>query len=618
MNVLGISAFYHDSAAALVSDGSIVAAVQEERFTRKKFDASFPLRSIMYCLSQGKVKPADIDAVVFYDNPQKKIDRLVTTFTNAAPKGFSGFRPAAAAWIGGKINQRRLIERGLSALDPVVPWRKRIAFHEHHASHAASAFFPSPFESAAILTMDGVGEWATTTIGHGNGAQMQLVEELHFPHSLGLLYSAFTDYLGFRVNSDEYKVMGLAPYGEARFADTIFDRLIDLKSDGSFKLNMEYFNFDVGRTMINDAFCDLFGGQRRKKDDRLTQVHMDIAASVQAVTEDVVKLLALRALEVTAEHNLCLAGGVALNCVANGKLLGLPGLKSLWIQPAAGDAGGALGAALEHYFAQTGSRTPLPGDAMQGSLLGPEYSDQEIESVLRSQSLVYETHSSDVALCRKVAELIEQGRVVGWFQGRMEYGPRALGARSILGDARNGAMQRTLNLKVKFRESFRPFAPAVLEEMSPEWFDLPVASPYMMLVAPVHKAHRLKLDPILANIHGTDLLEVARSNIPAVTHVDYSSRVQTVGKTYNPRFRYLIEAFFERTGCPLLINTSFNVNDEPIVCSPDDAVRCFLSTGIDYLCIGSFLVARVDNQTLSANQFASHPERDPDNIYTVF
>ena len=616
MKILGISAFYHDSAAALVVDGHIVAAAQEERFTRLKFDASFPLQAIQFCLRQAQVSPSDIDLVAFYDNPNLKLQRLLKTHLAYAPAGASGFVGAARALLGGKLDQKRLLVHGLRRLDPAVPWESRISFGEHHLSHAAAAFYPSPFQAAAILTMDGVGEWATTTIAHGRGQEIRILKEMHFPHSIGLLYSAFTDYLGFRVNSDEYKVMGLAPYGVPRFTDLIYDSLIKTEADGAFALDMKYFDYHVGRRMVNRRFCELFGQPRRIKSEPLSQFHMDVAASVQSVTEQTVTALVAHALEITAETNLCLAGGVALNCVANGKLLNLGEVGSLWVQPAAGDAGSALGAALAAHYSAISSRVPNPEDSMSGSLLGPQYTEAEIREVLEGEGLNSQYLGDDHALCDTVVDHLIAGKVIGWFQGRMEFGPRALGARSIIGDPRNAALQRVLNLKVKFRESFRPFAPIVMEEHASDWFDLRGSSPYMLMVAPVSDRMRLPVDPALAGVTGADRLEIIRSRIPAVTHVDYSARIQTVSEKTNPLLYRLLKTFYEKTGCPVLINTSFNVNDEPIVCSPVDAVRCFLSTNIDLLCMGRFIVEQP--QRASLLPAADVVEEDRDNIYAVF
>ncbi len=617
MNILGLSAFYHDSAAALVSDGIILAAAQEERFTRKKFDARFPATSIRACLEMAKLKAADIDLVAFYDDPELKLDRLVSTHLHHAPFGFSGFWRAARALFGGKANQEALLVAGLRDVDPSVPWHEKISFNKHHLSHAAGAFFPSPYESAAVLTMDGVGEWATTTIAHGQGKDLQILKEIRFPHSVGLLYAAFTDYLGFKVNSDEYKVMGLAPYGEPRFRDLILERLVHVDADGAFTMDMRYFAYHVGNRMVNDRFGDVFGQRRRRKDEPLTPFHMDVAASLQAATEEIIARLAAHALAITGERRLCLSGGVALNCVANGKLLHLPGLDGLWIQPAAGDAGSALGAALSMHYALGGKRTLQGRDGMAGSLLGPGYTQDQIDNALSGAGLAAQQYDSDASLCAAVVDLLASGKVVGWFQGRMEFGPRALGARSILGDPRNASLQRALNLKVKFRESFRPFAPIVLEEHAAEWFDLKGESPYMLIVAPVAASRRLPIDPVLAQLSGTDRLEVIRSQIPAVTHVDYSARVQTVDRDRNPMLRLLLETFQAKTGCPALINTSFNVNEEPIVCSPDDAIRCFLSTNIDALCIGRAIVMHPGHPD-EIPETAVPEAADMDNLYTVF
>lgn len=617
MNILGLSAFYHDSAAALVSDGVIVAASQEERFSRRKFDARFPTASIRSCLEIAGLEPAEIDVVAFYDDPELKFDRLVKTHLAYAPFGFSGFTRAARALLGGKANQLAMLEVGLREIDASVPWRERIAFNEHHLSHAAGAFFPSPFESAAILTMDGVGEWATTTIAHGRGKDLKLLKEIHFPHSIGLLYAAFTDYLGFKVNSDEYKVMGLAPYGTPRFCEKILSHLIRVDADGTFTMDMRYFAYHAGKSMVNARFGDVFGQPQRSKDPPLLPFHMDVAASLQAVTEEIVTRLARHALAITGESRLCLSGGVALNCVANGKVLKLPEVSGLWIQPAAGDAGSALGAALSMHYTFGGKRVATGRDSMAGSLLGPSYTQEEIERALAQAGLTAKVYSDDASLCGAVADLLAGGKVVGWFQGRMEFGPRALGARSILGDPRNASLQRIINLKVKYRESFRPFAPIVLEEHAAQWFDLKGDSPYMLIVAPVAASRHVPIDPVLTDLTGTDRLEVIRSQIPAVTHVDYSARVQTVDQQRNPLLRHLLEAFHSKTGCPVLINTSFNVNEEPIVCSPDDAIRCFMSTNIDALCLGRAIVMHPGHPDEVTE--APVPESvDLDNLYTVF
>ncbi len=587
--ILGISAFYHDSAAALVVDGEIVAAAQEERFTRKKHDHNFPKRAIDYCLEAGNLKPEQLDFVVFYDKPLLKFERLLETYISYAPTGFRSFLQALPLWLKHKLFLPREMREGLGGA-----YRRRFLFTQHHESHAASAFFPSPYEEAAILTLDGVGEWATASIGSGRGNRINLTHELRFPHSLGLLYSAFTYYCGFKVNSGEYKLMGLAPYGEPTFADEIIKRLMDLKEDGSLRLDMSYFNYCQGLTMTSQKFHELFGGPPRDPNkDPLTQRHMDLAASIQKVTEEVMLRIARHVHKLTGMKNLCLAGGVALNCVGNGKLLREGPFESLWIQPAAGDAGGALGSALFVWYQLLEKERKLhQPDQQRGSLLGPRTPPEKIEQFLQKTGAVYERVDDEDALCRRVAELIESEKVIGWFQGPMEFGPRALGSRSIIGDARSPQMQTVMNLKIKFRESFRPFAPIVLQERAAEWFDLPpgVDSPYMLLVADVHERVRLSHDGEALN--GLDKLKGRRSTIPAVTHVDFSARLQTVDAARSPRLHRLLRAFEERTGCPVLINTSFNVRGEPIVCTPEDAWRTFLGTNIDVLVLENFIMLR--------------------------
>jgi carbamoyltransferase len=585
-HILGLSAFYHDSAAALLTDGKIVAAAQEERFSRKKNDADFPANALAFCLRQASLEAAQLDAVVFYDKPVLKFTRLLETYLAVAPGGLRTFPTVMANWLGEKLDLRKVIRTHLSGLRPGC----EILFTEHHQSHAASAFYPSPFDAAAILTIDGVGEWATTTIGHGCGNQIQLLQEIRFPHSLGLLYSAFTDYCGFRINSGEYKLMGLAPYGEPKFAETIRSRLIEVKADGSFRLNLEYFNFLSGTTMTNEKFHALFGGPPRGPEEKIERRHMDVARSIQQVTEEIMVRLARHAREVTGASNLCLAGGVALNCVANGAILREKIFERIWIQPAAGDAGGALGAALAawHLHPEAPARTASPGDSMQASLLGPEYSDAEIEAMLRAHGAVFQKLERAALLDFTVA-LLKSEKVVGWFQGRMEFGPRALGNRSILGDARSPKMQSVMNLKVKFRESFRPFAPIVRRERVADYFDLDAESPYMLLVAPVKKELR---QPLPEGVTGLDLLKAGRSTLPAVTHVDYSARIQTVSPEGNPLLYDLLLRFEQATGCGVLVNTSFNVRGEPMVCTPDDAYRCFMNTEMDFLILGSLVMER--------------------------
>jgi carbamoyltransferase len=586
VNVLGISAFYHDSAACLVRDGEILAAAQEERFSRKKHDAGFPRHAIDYCLREAGLSDASqLDLVAFYEKPFLKFERLLSTYLACAPRGWRSFLKAMPVWMKEKIWLKATLREELGFEGPLI-------FPEHHESHAASAFFPSPFERAALLTIDGVGEWTTTSVGRGEGNGVELLEELRFPHSLGLLYSAFTYYLGFRVNSGEYKVMGLAPYGEPKFRDLILSELLDLKSDGSFRLNLRYFDFMAGLTMTNRAFDQLCGGPPRKPEAELTQRHMDLARSIQAVAEEVMLRMARHAHELTGERHLCLAGGVALNCVGNGRVLREGPFEKIWIQPAAGDAGGALGAALlgwYHYHKKPRTISPA-GDRQQGSFLGPAYDAGEF---LRRHEIPH-AEMADEELMSKVAELLEEGKVIGWFQGRMEFGPRALGNRSILGDPRRSDMQEKLNLKIKFRESFRPFAPAVVEERAGDCFELETLSPYMLLVAPVKEELRLN-DCSRRPVGGAGsdfaaTLKQRRSTLPAVTHVDYSARVQTVSAATNQRFYELLTAFEQRTGCPVLVNTSFNVRGEPPVCTPEDAYRCFLKTEMDYLVLDNCLL----------------------------
>jgi carbamoyltransferase len=587
MNILGISAFYHDSAAALVQDGVIVAAAQEERLTRRKHDAAFPTNAVAYCLREAGITAAELSAVVFYEKPLVKADRLIETYLGVAPSGLRSFAMAIPTWLREKNNIPSLIRRNLGK-----EYDGPVLFTEHHESHAASAFFPSPFDEAAIVTADGVGEWATTTIGVGKQNRIQLLHEIRFPHSLGMLYSAFTYYTGFRVNSGEYKVMGLAPYGKPKYVNEIYDHLLDLGEDGSFWLNQEYFNYCAGLTMTSESFHKLFGGPPRKPESQLTQKDMDLAASIQVVTEEAMLRMARRAHEETGKVNLCLAGGVALNCVANGRILREGPFKELWIQPAAGDAGGALGAALAVWHQMMDKPRDNHGrDTMRGALLGPEYTDAEIGAYIESVAGVSE-RLPDLALARKVAELLATGKVIGWFRGRMEFGPRALGARSIIGDARNPKMQLQMNLKIKFRESFRPFAPCVLREHAAEYFNLDCESPYMQLVATVAEDKRLPIPPEKQSLWGIDQLNLQRSSIPAVTHVDYSARIQTVDPERHGLFYTMMDQFYRTTGCPVIVNTSFNVRGEPIVCSPDDAYRCFMFTHIDALVMGNHLLLK--------------------------
>src|SRR5216683_862222 len=596
MRILGISAFYHDSAAALVTDGRIVAAAQEERFSRRKHDARFPVNALRYCLDEAGIALDAVDHIVFYDKPFLKFERLLETYLAFAPRGFRSFRMALPLWLKEKLFQKRLLRQELEKLAPDGDWEERLLFAEHHQSHAASAFFASPFEEAAVLTMDGVGEWATTSVALGRGNRLDMLKEIHFPHSLGLLYSAFTYYTGFKVNSGEYKVMGLAPYGEPRYVQTILDHLLDLKPDGSFHLNQEYFDYCVGLRMTNDRFDRLFGGPPREPTALLQQRDMDLAASVQAVTEEVVLRMVRSLVAETGLRKLCLAGGVALNCVANGKVLRDGAIEELWVQPAAGDAGGALGAALAayHEFLDQPRRLGNVRDGMQGAYLGPAYPTAEIADRLRQAGAVFDIVEDEVVIGRTVDALVDE-KAIGWFQGRMEFGPRALGARSILGDPRSPNMQRQLNLKVKFRESFRPFAPSVLREDVAEWFDLDCDSPYMLLVADVLDGRRCPVSEEAEALFGIDRLNTIRSQIPAVTHVDMSARIQTVHKETNPRYHALLSAFKARTGCPVLVNTSFNVRSEPIVCTPEDAFRCFMGTDIELLVAGN-CIARKEHQ----------------------
>jgi carbamoyltransferase len=593
MRILGLSAFYHDSAAALVEDGRIRAAAQEERFTRKKHDAGFPHRAVDYCLAEAGIGLAQVDRVVFYDKPFIKFERLLETYLSFAPRGFRSFRMAMPLWLKEKLFQKRLLKEELQALAPDYDWDERLLFSEHHLSHAASAFYPSPFEEAVVLTMDGVGEWTTTSVAHGRGHRLEVTRELHFPHSLGLLYSAFTYYTGFKVNSGEYKVMGLAPYGEPRYAQAILEHIVDLKADGTFRLDQAYFDYCTGLTMTSDKFHDLLGGPPRRAEERLEQRHMDLAASIQAVTEEVVLRLTRSLADETGTRNLCLAGGVALNCVANGKVLRDGKFERLWIQPAAGDAGGALGAALAAYHLHLGQarRVGNARDGMAGSYLGPAFAQGEVERRLAGAGAVFEVLEEDALVARAVDALVD-GKAVGWFQGRMEFGPRALGGRSILGDPRSPSMQKTLNLRVKYRESFRPFAPSVLSEDVSDWFELEGESPYMLLVADVVRERRREMSASEQALFGIEKLNVPRSEIPAVTHVDYSARVQTVHRDTNPRYHALLSAFKDRTGCPVLVNTSFNVRGEPIVCTPEDAFRCFMGSEIEVLVAGNCYLAK--------------------------
>jgi carbamoyltransferase len=599
-SILGLSAYYHDSAAALVVDGRIVAAAQEERFTRIKHDAAFPSKAVEYCLKAGGLTPGDLDFVCFYEKPLLKFDRLLETYLAYAPAGFQSFLAALPIWLKQKLFLKREMNRGLQG-----QYRRRYVFTEHHESHAASAFFPSPFEEAAILTVDGVGEWCTATFGVGKHNRIQLTHELQFPHSPGMLYTAFTYFCGFRVNSGEYKLMGLAPYGEPKYADLIFEKLLDLKPDGSFRLNMDYFNYCQGLTMTSRRFEQLFGGPPRKPESPLTEREMDLAASIQVVTEEILLRMARHIHAETGQKNLCLAGGVALNCVANGRILREGPFESLWIQPAAGDAGGALGAALFCWHQLLDQpRAVNPQDDQHGSLIGPACDEAEIRRYLDRVGAKYEYIADDAELCRRVAAWMVDEKVIGWVQGRMEFGPRALGARSILGDARSPAMQSVMNLKTKFRESFRPFAPAVLEHRAAEWFDMSpgTSSPYMLLVAPVRQEHRRAPANGESQLRGIDRLKTVRSAIPAVTHVDYSARIQTVDEPRHGRYHRLIAEFERLTGSPVVINTSFNVRGEPIVCTAEDAYRCFLATNIDVLVLERFVLRKEDQPQIPPEQ----------------
>ncbi|CAN5829044.1 carbamoyltransferase [soil metagenome] len=607
--ILGLSAFYHDSAAALLIDGRLVSAAQEERFSRRKHDERFPAQAVASCLKQAGIGVEDLDWVGFYDKPLLKFERLLETYLAVAPLGLRSFRAAMPSWLSGKLSLPRVIRRELGE-----GYRRRVVFAEHHQSHAASAFYPSPFEEAAVLTVDGVGEWATASFGAGRGHRIDLTHQLRFPHSLGLLYSAFTYYCGFRVNSGEYKLMGLAPYGEPTFAGLIRDRLLDLKPDGSFRMNMRYFNYCSGLTMTSGRFHCLFGGPPRRPESPIEQKHMDLAASVQVVTEEILLRMARHVHQSTGQNRLCLAGGVALNAVANGRLLREGPFEDLWVQPAAGDAGGALGVAWLIWHQLLGHpRTPQEPDGQDGSLLGPEFEDRAIERYLRSVEVPYTRLAEDQDLCEAVAEELAEGKVVGWFQGRMEFGPRALGARSILGDPRRPDMQSLMNRKIKFRESFRPFAPSVLQEQAADSFKLPeeCESPYMLLVLPVLGLPDPPDNGATGTPTGFDRLQVSRGPIPAVTHVDGSARVQTVDDRRNPLYHRLLTAFERRTGCPVLINTSFNVRGEPIVNTPADAYRCFRATEIDVLALGHYLLRKADLPALDRAEVASHLARFP-------
>ena len=601
MYILGISAFYHDSASCLISNGKIIAAAQEERFTRKKHDSGFPKNSISYCLDEANIDPKKLDYIVFYEKPFLKFERLLETYLAFAPKGFKSFSSSMPIWIKEKLFQKVMLINFLKEIfKNEIELEDKILFSEHHLSHAASAFYPSPFESAAVLTMDGVGEWTTTSLALGRGSELEVVKEIHFPHSLGLLYSAFTYYTGFRVNSGEYKIMGLAPYGKPVYVDAIKNNLIQINDDGSFNLNMHYFDYCTGLTMTNKNFNKLFGGPPRKPESEITQKEMDLAASIQAIAEEVVLKLAKDIQKNTNEKNLCLAGGVALNCVANGILLKEKIFENIWIQPAAGDAGGSLGAALTIWYKMLKNTRELPinPSKMNGAYLGPSYQNEEVKLLLDSCGAIYHQYDKK-ELIELVAQQLSQEKAVGWMQGRMEFGPRALGNRSIIGDPRSPKMQKQLNLKVKYRESFRPFAPSVLREHVSNWFDLDIDSPYMLLVANVLKEKCYEMSEEDNSLFGIEKLNIPRSDIPAITHIDYSARVQTVHSETNPTYHSLINKFYEITGCPVLVNTSFNVRGEPIVCSPEDAFKCFMGTELDLLVIEDFVLLKNEqNQNL--------------------
>jgi carbamoyltransferase len=596
VSVLGISAFYHDSAAAIVVDGNIIAAAQEERFTRKKHDSSYPKNSINYVLKESKLQLSEVDHVVFYEKPFLKFERLLETYVAFSPRGFRSFCMSMPLWLSEKLFQKKMLFNLLKAQDNNFNNIKKINFSEHHLSHAASAFFSSPYEDAVILTLDGVGEWATTTISFGQKNKINILKEIQFPHSLGLLYSAFTYFLGFKVNSGEYKVMGLAPYGQPKFKDIILDNLIDLKKDGSFKLDMNYFNYATGLTMTNDKFANLFNIKKRNPEDILLQIHMDIASSIQAVTEEIVLKIVKFLRKEFKTSNLCMAGGVALNCVVNGKILKENIFKNLWIQPASGDCGAALGAAQAFYYQELDNKREILNDhlIMKGSYLGPEYTDDEVENELRSCGAIFKKLTKN-EIAKETAQSLSKEFAVGWFQGRMEFGPRSLGNRSILADPRSEKMQKALNLKVKYRESFRPFAPSVLFEKVAEWFELDIQSPYMLIVADIKKSKQFQMTSEQKELFGLEKLNVKRSDIPSVTHVDYSARIQTVHRETNPLFYNLLHEFEKITKCPVLINTSFNVRGEPIVCSPTDAFHCFMGTGLDLLICNNFILYK-DNQ----------------------
>ena len=610
MIILGISAFYHDSGAAIIIDGKIVAAAQEERFSRIRHDLSFPFQAINFCLNFAQTKVKDLDFVVFYEKPFLKFERLLETYIGFAPKGFRSFKVSMPSWVKDKLFQKRIIKKNLETISLSKFDESKILFTEHHISHAASAFYPSPYKRSAILIMDAVGEWATTSISIGENNKIQMLSEINFPHSIGLLYSAFTYFLGFKVNSAEYKVMGLAPYGRPVFKKKILKNLIEIFDDGSFKINQKYFNYSTGFTMTNNNFNKLFKMDRRNENHSLNQKHMDLAASIQKVIEIIVLKIAKRAFDLTKCDNLCLAGGVALNCVANSKILKEKIFKNIWIQPASGDAGGSIGAALYGYYNNFNKKRVIQKtDSMNGSFLGPKYTNNEIKRTLDKLRIIYEFINTD-KIFNKTIKLIIQGKTVGWFQGRMEFGPRALGHRSIIGDPRSKKMQKIMNLKIKFRESFRPFAPSILEEDSKEWFNISCKSPYMLFVAQLNQSKRVNLKPGQKNLKGLRSLYVNRSVIPAVTHVDYSARLQTVNKKYNTEFYKLIKKFKQLTKCPLLINTSFNVRGEPIVCSPKDAIECFMSTNLDALVIENYFILKQEQDKKLKNIYVREFELD--------
>lgn len=614
MTILGLSAFYHDSAAALIRDGKPASAAQEERFTRKKHDSRFPEHAIRCIMEMEQLSYSDLDAIVFYEKPSLKFDRIVKTYLGSAPEGLSSFMQAMPAWVLEKRNQKKIIAKALAGIfeEDWQSIQEKILFSEHHLSHAASSFYPSPYESAAIMTMDGVGEWATTSLALGQGSDLKMLSEIHFPHSLGLLYSAFTSYTGFKVNAGEYKVMGLAPYGETKYVQQIYDHLIDVKEDGSFKLNMEYFSYYTQSTMTNTKFHELFGAPPRTAETDLSQREMDLAASVQIVVEETVSKMARHLAKVTGERNLCLSGGVALNCVSNGKLLREETFENIWVQPASGDAGGALGAAMAAYHQHFKKQRTLAAggqDTMRGAYLGNAFSDDEIEDRLSALDAVFEK-KDEATFFMDVSDLLAQGNAIGWFQGAMEFGPRALGARSILGDPRSESMQKNLNLKIKYRESFRPFAPAILAEDVKEWFDHKTDSPYMLMVADVHKDKQHNITKEQKDAFGLEKLNFSRSDIPAVTHVDYSARIQTVHEETNNRFYKLLQNFKSQTGCPVLVNTSFNVRGEPIVCTPEDAFRCFMGTKMDVLAIGNFILKKDDQKPENVKDYKDQFELD--------